>query len=478
MDTTSYQNPLTSRYTSNEMSYLFSEQNKITIWRRLWITLAEKCHHLGVACIDTNTISEMKEMCNVIDYSRIRELEKLYRHDVMANVYAFGEVAPLASKIIHLGATSCYVTDNGDLIIYRDALGLILKKLRGVIDSLSSFAKRYSGLPTLAYTHFQAAQLTTVGKRACLWLQDLQTDYEQLKAILEGMKFRGAKGTTGTQASFLELLGSHTKVQELDRQITEAHGFKWSYHITGQTYPRKFDTILMNGLSLLGGTCHKFATDIRLLAHLKEIDEPFENDQIGSSAMAYKRNPMRSERICGLARYLMSLAVNSQQTASIQWFERTLDDSSNRRISIPQAFLTADVLLNLMHNVIDGLVVYPDVIRRNVLQELPFMITENIILHMTKSGSDRQECHERILKLSQLAHAQIKSGGENNLVQLIQNDDYFKPVHQLITHDFLNPNLYIGLSIEQVEEYTNYINTINNNDNTQPAQDFFQKIEV
>lgn len=449
-----YKNPLNSRYASKEMSYIFSDHNKITIWRKLWTDLAETQKSLGIECISDIAINEMKKQKSNIDFEKIQEYEQKYRHDVMANVYAFGDVAPNAKGIIHLGATSCYVTDNADLIMIRSGLGLLIQKLEKTISIFANFCNKYKDIPTLGYTHFQAAQLTTVGKRGCLWLQDLLSDYNTLINFKDAMKFRGVKGTTGTQASFLKLFNdNHQLVDKLDTILTKKYKFHNKYVITGQTYPRKLDDQLLSALASFGASCHKFATDIRLLSHLKEVDEPFESEQIGSSAMAYKRNPMRSERICGLSRYLMSLSQNTQQTAALQWFERTLDDSSNRRICIPEAFITADIILTLVTNVISQLVIYPNVIHKHVYEELPFMVTENIIMEMVSMNEDRQVCHEKLMDLSRRAHYEMKYNGKQNpLLEYIRGDEYFKPIHEKLP-ELLDSKLFIGRSAEQVTEF-------------------------
>lgn len=373
-----YQSPLTSRYASPEMTYNFSNDKKFGTWRQLWLTLATAQHQLGLD-ISREMLDEMKMHLTDIDYTLANAEEKRRRHDVMAHVHTFGVACPKSAGIIHLGATSCYVTDNSELIMMRDAIDIIMPKLANTIQTLASFALTFKDLPTLGFTHFQPAQLTTVGKRACLWLQELLMDLRNIQRARNDLGFRGVKGTTGTQASFLALFhGDHDKVEELDRLVTKLSGFDYAYPVTGQTYTRKVDYDVLNSLASFGATAHKIATDIRLLAHLKEIEEPFEKDQIGSSAMAYKRNPMRCERTCSLARHLMTLVSNAAQTSANQWLERTLDDSANRRITIPEAFLTADILLSLLQNIFDGLVVYPKVIARHVSQELPFMATENM----------------------------------------------------------------------------------------------------
>ncbi|KAA1478179.1 adenylosuccinate lyase [Dentipellis sp. KUC8613] len=382
------------------------------------------------------------------------EEEKKRRHDVMAHVHTFGVVAPAAAGIIHLGATSCYVTDNADLIFLRTALTMVLRKLAVVIERFAAFAKQYRDLPTLGFTHFQPAQLTTVGKRATLWIQELLWDLRNLKRARDDLGFRGVKGTTGTQASFLALFdGDHDKVEELDKLVTELSGFSYAYPVTSQTYSRKIDVDVLNPLASFGATAHKIATDLRLLANLKEVEEPFESTQIGSSAMAYKRNPMRSERICSLSRHLMSLQQDALMTSSVQWFERTLDDSANRRVSLPSAFLTADIVLTTLQNVSEGLVVYPKVIARRIAQELPFMATENIIMALVKKGGDRQEAHEKIRVLSHEAAHQVKQLGlENDLIERVRKDAYFDPIKGELDA-LLDPKSFIGRAPEQVDRF-------------------------
>lgn len=450
---TRYSTPLTGRYASDEMAYNFSEEKKFITWRRLWTMLAKSEKALGLGITDEQ-LKEMEENLSNIDYEVAAREEKERRHDVMAHVHAFGICCPKAASIIHLGATSCFVGDNTDLIVVRDGLDILLPKLARCVDRLTKFADQHKNLPCLGFTHFQPAQLTTVGKRACLWIADLLMDLENISRARNDLKFRGAKGTTGTQASFLALFdGDHDKVEKLDAMITEMAGFKATYSITGQTYSRKVDLNTLSALGGLGATIHKICTDIRLLANMKEVEEPFEKNQIGSSAMAYKRNPMRCERCCGLSRHLMALVANAQQTAAVQWMERTLDDSSNRRISLPEAFLSADVILKTLQNVSEGLVVYPKVIERHVNQELPFMATENIIMAMVKAGGDRQECHEEIRKMSQLAAAEVKERGrDNNLVELIKHSNYFSPVHKDLDK-LLDPTTFTGRAPEQVTQF-------------------------
>ncbi|XP_038612675.1 adenylosuccinate lyase [Tachyglossus aculeatus] len=432
------------------MCRLFGEQHKVRTWRKLWCWLARAQKELGLPITDEQ-LEEMKSNVDKIDYETAAKEEKRLRHDVMAHVHTFALCCPKAAGIIHLGATSCFVGDNTDLIILRDAFDLLLPQLARVISRLTDFATKYAELPTLGFTHFQPAQLTTVGKRCCLWIQDLCMDLQNLKRARDDLRFRGVKGTTGTQASFLQLFeGDHQKVEELERKVAEKAGFKRVFLVTGQTYPRKVDIEVVSVLSSLGASVHKICTDIRLLASLKEIEEPFEKNQIGSSAMAYKRNPMRAERCCSLARHLMTLIMNPLQTASVQWFERTLDDSANRRICLSEAFLTADTILNTLQNISEGLVVYPKVIERRIRHELPFMATENIIMAMVKAGENRQECHEKIRILSQEAAAVVKQeGGDNDLIVRIRSDPYFSPIHAHLEH-LLDPSSFTGRAAQQV----------------------------
>ncbi|PVU98946.1 hypothetical protein BB559_001164 [Furculomyces boomerangus] len=449
-----YSSPLVSRYASKEMSENFSNNTRFSTWRKLWINLAKAEKQLGLEGISDLAIEQMENNVYNIDYEVAQEEEKKRRHDVMAHVYTFGLVAPEAAGIIHLGATSCYVTDNGDLIIYRNALDMIIKKLVWTISDLAKFAKEYRALPTLGFTHFQPAQLTTVGKRATLWLQELLMDLRNIERARDDLKFRGVKGTTGTQASFMQLFhGNHEKVEELDQLVSELSGFSSSYPVAGQTYSRKVDVDMLSPLASFGATAHRIATDIRLLAHMKEIEEPFEKDQIGSSAMAYKRNPMRSERVCSLSRHLMTLIGNVLQTASVQWLERTLDDSANRRITIPEAFLTADIVLSTLQNIFSGLVVYPMVIDRNIKQELPFMATENIIMAMVEKGGSRQDCHEEIRVLSHQAARVVKEEGkQNDLIERIRSSSYFAPIIADLPK-LLDPSTFIGRAPEQVDTF-------------------------
>ncbi|XP_015274672.1 PREDICTED: adenylosuccinate lyase [Gekko japonicus] len=448
-----YRSPLVSRYASPDMAFNFSERKKFGTWRRLWLYLAQAEKSLGLPITDEQ-IQEMEANLDNIDFKMAAEEEKRLRHDVMAHVHTFAHCCPKAAGIIHLGATSCYVGDNTDLIVLRDGLDLLLPKLARVISRLADFAEKYANLPTLGFTHYQPAQLTTVGKRCALWIQDLCMDLHNLERAQDELRFRGVKGTTGTQASFLQLFeGDHDKVEELDRLVTAMAGFKRAYIVTGQTYSRKVDIDVLSVLASLGASIHKICTDIRLLANLKEIEEPFEKEQIGSSAMAYKRNPMRSERCCSLARHLMTLILDPLQTASVQWFERTLDDSANRRISLAEAFLTADIILSTLQNISEGLVVYPKVIARRIQQELPFMSTENIIMAMVKAGGNRQDCHEKIRVLSQQAAAVVKQeGGDNDLIARIRADPYFSPIHDQL-ETLLEPTSFTGRASQQVTRF-------------------------
>ena len=448
-----YETPLGSRYASKEMQYLFAPDMKFRTWRRLWIALAETEQELGLD-ITPEQIEELKAHAEDINYEVAQEREKIVRHDVMSHVYAYGQQCPKAAGIIHLGATSCYVGDNTDVIVMNEAMKLIRKKLVNVIAELAKFADQYKELPTLAFTHFQPAQPTTVGKRAALWLQDLVMDLEDVQHQIDGAKLLGCKGTTGTQASFLELFdGDHAKCRELDRRIAEKMGYTGCFAVSGQTYSRKLDSRILNVLSGIAQSATKFSNDIRLLQHLKEIEEPFEKGQIGSSAMAYKRNPMRSERIASLARYVMVDALNPAITAATQWFERTLDDSANKRISIPEAFLAVDGILSLYLNVVDGLVVYPKVIEQRLMKELPFMATENIMMDAVKRGGNRQELHERIRVHSMEAGRQVKvEGKENDLLERIAADEAFGVTLDELKN-ILDPAKYVGRSPEQVTEF-------------------------
>lgn len=453
MSTDRYTSPLSERYASKDMQYIFSQDMKFKTWRKLWIALAEAEHELGLN-ITQEQIDELKEHQDDINYEVAKEREKLVRHDVMSHVYAYGTQCPKAKGIIHLGATSCYVGDNTDVIIMTEALKLVKKKLVNIINELSKFAMEYKGLPTLAFTHFQPAQPTTVGKRAALWLMELKMDLEDVDYVLENMKLLGCKGTTGTQASFKELFDGDTeKIQQVDKLIAKKMGFKETFPVSGQTYSRKLDTRVVNVLAGIAASAHKFSNDIRLLQHLKEVEEPFEKNQIGSSAMAYKRNPMRSERIASLARFVMVDAMNPAITSATQWFERTLDDSANKRLSVPEAFLAIDGILDLYLNVVDGLVVYPKVIEKRLMSELPFMATENIMMDAVKAGGDRQELHEKIRTLSMQAGKNVKEEGlDNNLLELIAADPAFNMTLEELQKT-MDPKKYTGRSEEQVEEF-------------------------
>ncbi len=448
-----YTSPLTGRYASDEMQYIFSPDNKFRTWRKLWIALAETERELGLN-ITEEQINELKAHADDINYETAEAREKEVRHDVMSHVYAYGVQCPSARGIIHLGATSCYVGDNTDLIIMREGLWLVRKKLLNVLNELSKFADHYKSMPTLAYTHFQPAQPTTVGKRASLWMNDLVLDLEDLDFVLDSLKLLGSKGTTGTQASFLELFdGSHEKCRQLDEKIAEKMGFASCYPVSGQTYSRKIDFRVLSVLAGIAQSAHKFTNDIRMLQHMKEIEEPFEKNQIGSSAMAYKRNPMRSERIASLSDYVMSNLMNPMLVSSTQWFERTLDDSANKRLSVPEGFLAVDGILDLYLNVVDGLVVYPKVIRKHLMAELPFMATENIMMDAVKAGGDRQELHEKIRQLSMKAGKHIKEeGGENNLLSLIAADPSFHLTLEQLEAS-MQPERYVGRAPEQVTAF-------------------------
>ena len=457
MSTDRYVSPLSERYASKEMQYIFSPDMKFRTWRRLWIALAETEKELGLN-ITQEQIDELKAHAEDINYDVAKERERQVRHDVMSHVYAYGVQCPKAKGIIHLGATSCYVGDNTDIIVMTEALKLVKKKLVNVIAELSAFADKYRDQPTLAFTHFQPAQPTTVGKRATLWTQEFLLDLEDLEYVLGTMKLLGSKGTTGTQASFLELFdGDQETIDKIDPMIAEKMGFKECYPVSGQTYSRKVDTRVANILAGIAASAHKMSNDIRLLQHLKEVEEPFEKSQIGSSAMAYKRNPMRSERIASLSRYVMVDALNPAITSATQWFERTLDDSANKRLSIPEGFLAIDGILDLCLNVVDGLVVYPKVIEKHMMAELPFMATENIMMDAVKAGGDRQELHERIRELSMEAGKTVKvEGKDNNLLELIAAD----PAFNLSLEDLqrsMDPKKYIGRAKEQTERFVNTV---------------------
>ena len=442
MATDRYTSPLSERYASKEMQYIFSQDKKFTTWRKLWIALAESEKELGLNITDEQ-IAELKEHQNDINYDVAKAREKEVRHDVMSHVYAYGVQCPKAKGIIHLGATSCYVGDNTDMIIMREGLQLVKKKLVNVIAELAKFADRYKALPTLAFTHFQPAQPTTVGKRATLWMMELVQDYEDICYVIDSLKLLGSKGTTGTQASFMELFdGDHAKIRKLDQMIADKMGFAGVYPVSGQTYSRKVDSRVLNVLAGIAMSAHKFTNDVRLLQHLKEVEEPFEKHQIGSSAMAYKRNPMRSERIASLADYVISDAMNPMLVASTQWFERTLDDSANKRISIPEGFLAVDGILDLYLNIVDGMVVYEKVIHKHLMAELPFMATENIMMDAVKEGGDRQELHEKIRQLSMEAGRNVKVNGlDNNLLDLIAADDTFHLTKEQL-QQCMNPERY------------------------------------
>ena len=451
--TDKYVSPLSERYASKEMQYIFSPDMKFRTWRRLWIALAETEKELGLPITDEQ-IEELKSHAEDINYEVAKEREKIVRHDVMSHVYAYGVQCPKAKGIIHLGATSCYVGDNTDIIVMNEALKLVRKKLINVIAELRNFAAKYKNQPTLAFTHFQPAQPTTVGKRATLWMQEFLMDLEDLEYVAGTLKLLGSKGTTGTQASFLELFdGDQETIDKIDPMIAEKMGFIAAYPVSGQTYSRKVDTRVLNVLAGIAASAHKFSNDIRLLQHLKEVEEPFEKTQIGSSAMAYKRNPMRSERIASLSRYVMVDALNPAITSATQWFERTLDDSANKRLSVPEGFLAIDGILDLCLNVVDGLVVYPKVIEKRLMSELPFMATENIMMDAVKAGGDRQELHERIRELSMEAGRTVKvEGKENNLLELIAAD----PAFNLSLEDLkktMDPAKYVGRAPLQVDNF-------------------------
>ena len=452
-DTSVYQNPLNTRYASREMSHIFSDDYRFGLWRRLWIALAECERELGLN-ITEEQIEELKSHAADINYEDARRREKECRHDVMSHVYAYGLQCPKAAGIIHLGATSCYVTDNSELIQMYDALCLVRKKLVNVIDKLSRFAERYRSMPTLGFTHLQPAQLTTVGKRAALWMQDLMLDLENLEFVLANYRLRGVKGTTGTQASFLQLFdGDGEKVKQLDRMVAAKFGFDRVFDLSGQTYTRKFDFQVLSVLSGIAQSAYKFSNDLRILQNMKEMEEPFEKSQIGSSAMAYKRNPMRSERISALSRFVLSLPVNAAVTASTQWFERTLDDSANRRMVVSQAFLAVDAVLNIYLNVAENMVVYDKVIHKHIMAELPFMATEAILMECVKAGGNRQELHEAIRTHSMEAARNVKERGlENNLIELLKADPAFDAVKDLLD-GILAPENFIGRATAQVEEY-------------------------
>ena len=454
MATDKYESPLSQRYASEDMQYIFSQDMKFRTWRRLWIALAETEKELGLTQITDEMIEELKAHKDDINYDVAREQEKKVRHDVMSHVHAYGVQCPTAKGIIHLGATSCYVGDNTDIIVMNEALSLVKKKLVGVIDKLATFAENYKDMPTLAFTHFQPAQPTTVGKRATLWINEFMIDLEDLEYVQGSLKLLGSKGTTGTQASFLELFkGDNATIDKIDPMIAEKMGFKECYPVSGQTYSRKVDTRVCNVLAGIAASAHKMSNDIRLLQHLKEVEEPFEKSQIGSSAMAYKRNPMRSERIASLSRYVIIDALNPAITSATQWFERTLDDSANKRISIAEGFLALDGILELCLNVVDGLVVNDKVIAKRLASELPFMATENIMMDATELGEDRQELHEKIRQLSMEAGENVKKKGlDNNLIELIVKEPIFHLDEEKVK-DILQSEKYVGRSVYQVEKY-------------------------
>ena len=456
MDHDTFESPLASRNASKEMLRLFSPQYKFGLWRRLWLELARAQRELGLTRISEQALAEMAENVDNIDFDRAADWEKRLRHDVMAHVHTFEECAPAAKGIIHLGATSQYVVDNADLIIMREAMKLLCIRLANAIDALATFADQWKSLPTLGYTHFQPAQLTTVGKRATLWAQDLALDLEELEYRMQSMRFRGVKGTTGTQASFLSLFdGKNLKVDMLDAMVTERFGFKESFNVTGQTYPRKIDAMVISSLAGVAASVHKFCNDIRLLAGMKQLEEPFEQEQVGSSAMAYKRNPMRCERATGLARFVISLSTSPLQTAAEQWFERTLDDSSNKRLTIPEPFLAVDGCLQIMVNVARGLVVYPKTIEAAVMAELPFMATEEILMAGVRGGGDRQELHERIRTHSLAAAETVKVHGKpNDLIERLAKDPAFAKVN---LSSVLQPAAFVGRSPQQVDRFVSLV---------------------
>ena len=445
-----YESPLSSRYASEYMLKLFSADTRCRTWRRLWVALARAEMKLGLPVTQAQ-VDELAAHIEDIDYECVSEREKAVRHDVMAHVYAYGKAAPSAAGIIHLGATSCYVTDNADLIIYRDALRYLRAELLGVLANLSDFAMKYRSLPTLGYTHYQPAQLVTVGKRAALWMQDFLSDLKEIDFAIENIKFLGCRGTTGTEASFMDLFdGDAAKIDEMNRMIAEEFGFEECFDVCGQTYPRKVDSRILNALSSVAQSCYRMANDIRLLQHDRQLEEPFEKEQIGSSAMAYKRNPMRSERICSLARYLMADAANAPMTASTQWLERTLDDSANRRISLPEGFLCADAVLRLARNVTDGLYVNEKIVEKAVKEYLPFIATENLMMEAVKRGGDRQQLHEIIRRCSMEATAKMKNGEECDLLARLAAEKEFS-LTEAEMNELLDPALYIGRCPEQVE---------------------------
>ena len=450
--TNQYESPLSSRYASKYMLELFSSDMRYQTWRRLWVSLAKAEMKLGLP-VTAEQVSDLENNIENIDYECVSKREKEVRHDVMAHVYAYGKVAPSAAGIIHLGATSCYVTDNADLIIYRDALIYLRKELLRVVANLSEFAEKYKALPTLGYTHYQPAQLVTVGKRATLWIQDYLSDLNEIDFAIENIKFLGCRGTTGTEASFVDLFeGDTSKIDEMNRMIASDFGFDECFDVCGQTYPRKVDSRILNALSSVAQSCYRMANDIRLLQHDRQLEEPFEKNQIGSSAMAYKRNPMRSERICSLARYLMADAMNAPMTASTQWLERTLDDSANRRISMPEGFLCADAILRLAQNVTDGLHVNEKIVEKTVKEYLPFIATENLMMEAVKKGGNRQQLHETIRKCSMEATAKMKNGEECDLLSRLAAEKAFGLTEEEM-NTLLTPSAYIGRCPEQVDAF-------------------------
>ena len=454
-----YESPFSSRYASDYMLKLFSSDTRYTTWRRLWVALAEAEMKQGLG-ITEDQVAELKAHIDDIDYDLVAKREKEVRHDVMAHVYAYGKAAPSAAGIIHLGATSCYVTDNADLVIYRDALKYIKEELRALMANLAECALKYKDVPTLGYTHYQPAQPVTVGKRVSLWLQDLETDFYELEFALENIRFLGCRGTTGTEASFMDLFeGDTDKIDGMNKMIAETFGFTEIFPVSGQTYPRKTDVRIMNALSSVAQSCYRMAQDIRLLQHDRQLEEPFEKDQIGSSAMAYKRNPMRSERICSLARYLMSDAANASATASVQWLERTLDDSANRRISMPEGFLCADAILRLAQNVTDGLHVNEKMVEKTVQEFLPFMATENLLMEAVKRGGDRQKLHEVIRTSSMEATAKMKNGEGCDLLERLAAEEQFNLSEEDI-QEIMRPELYIGRCVQQVDAFLAKINPL------------------
>lgn len=454
--TNKYESPLASRYASDYMLGLFSSDTRYQTWRKLWVALARQEMRLGLP-ITEEQVADLEAHITDIDYEVVRAREKEVRHDVMAHVYAYGKAAPSAAGIIHLGATSCYVTDNADLVIYRDALRYIRKELLGVIANLADFADKYKATPALGYTHYQPAQLVTIGKRATLWMQDFVSDVEELDYVISSLKFLGCRGTTGTEASFMDLFeGDEAKIEEMNRAIAAEFGFDKCFDVCGQTYPRKADSRILNALSSVAQSCYRMANDIRLLQHDRQVEEPFAKNQIGSSAMAYKRNPMRSERICSLSRYLMADAMNAPMTASVQWMERTLDDSANRRISMPEGFLCADAIIRLSQNVTDGLHVNEKIVEKTINEYLPFMATENLLMEAVKRGGDRQELHEVIRKCSMEATAKMKNGEECDLMKRLAEEPQFRLNDEEI-QEILKPELYIGRCPQQVTQFLDKI---------------------